>query len=371
MLAEPPSCVAVGRHVSRPLLPVLSAVKPLSHEAPGHIPHSPAEPWAKAFSTRGYTPTTNAAAHSRCLTLPPLLPYPRFSQVVAQAVINPRCIDVTLQDVGGLDHIIDVSGQPELAMFAGVAARTGGCWVGGLDDNHGCELCPAAARCMAHSCLCSHSVHGGLICGSSICVAARDTPPHQILLASAGSHLLGVSSTPSSHPPPLPLQDVMRNVITPMRHPDFFHSTLLRQKRGVLLYGPPGTGELHLVPHGMAGRLPAGLSGWGGALKVVFVRFCKQVIPSGMQDTNWVAGWENMHAQDRVRHVSPTSAPYCHGCRSADPAWPTPCLQARRCWPRRWPRSATPASSCSRAQPSSGERCSAWAGSMPHWAQGL
>ncbi len=24
-------------------------------------------------------------------------------------MINPRCIDVTLQDVGGLDHIIDVS----------------------------------------------------------------------------------------------------------------------------------------------------------------------------------------------------------------------------------------------------------------------
>lgn len=34
----------------------------------------------------------------------------------------------------------------------------------------------------------------------------------------------------------------MRNVITPMRHPSFFHSSLLRQKRGVLLYGPPGTG---------------------------------------------------------------------------------------------------------------------------------
>lgn len=30
-------------------------------------------------------------------------------QVVAQAVINPRNIDVTLADVGGLDHIIDVS----------------------------------------------------------------------------------------------------------------------------------------------------------------------------------------------------------------------------------------------------------------------
>lgn len=34
----------------------------------------------------------------------------------------------------------------------------------------------------------------------------------------------------------------MRNVITPMRYPNYFHSSLLRQKRGVLLYGPPGTG---------------------------------------------------------------------------------------------------------------------------------
>ncbi len=40
----------------------------------------------------------------------------------------------------------------------------------------------------------------------------------------------------------LPLQDVMRNVIIPMRHPGWFHSSLLRQQRGVLLYGPPGTG---------------------------------------------------------------------------------------------------------------------------------
>ena len=38
------------------------------------------------------------------------------------------------------------------------------------------------------------------------------------------------------------IEDVTRNVITPMRHPSLYHSSLLRQKRGVLLYGPPGTG---------------------------------------------------------------------------------------------------------------------------------
>lgn len=43
----------------------------------------------------------------------------------------------------------------------------------------------------------------------------------------------------------------MRNVITPMRHPSLFNSSLLRQKRGVLLYGPPGTGALPaLLPQG-------------------------------------------------------------------------------------------------------------------------
>jgi hypothetical protein len=77
-------------------------------------------------------PTARALPHGAC-----------FTQVVAQAVINPAAIDVTLGDVGGLDHII---------------------------------------------------------------------------------------------------QDVTRNVITPMRHPELFASNLLRQKRGVLLYGPPGTG---------------------------------------------------------------------------------------------------------------------------------
>jgi SpoVK/Ycf46/Vps4 family AAA+-type ATPase len=82
-------------------------------------------------------PTARALPHGAC-----------FTQVVAQAVINPAAIDVTLGDVGGLDHII---------------------------------------------------------------------------------------------------QDVTRNVITPMRHPELFASNLLRQKRGVLLYGPPGTGKTMLA----------------------------------------------------------------------------------------------------------------------------
>ncbi|EFN59505.1 hypothetical protein CHLNCDRAFT_19045 [Chlorella variabilis] len=72
----------------------------------------------------------------------------QYEDVVAQAVINPAAIDVTLEDVGGLDHIIE---------------------------------------------------------------------------------------------------DVTRNVITPMRHPEHFRSNLLRQKRGVLLYGPPGTGKTMLA----------------------------------------------------------------------------------------------------------------------------
>lgn len=71
-----------------------------------------------------------------------------YEDVVAQAVINPACIDVSLGDVGGLDHIVE---------------------------------------------------------------------------------------------------DVTRNVITPMRHPNLYCSSLLRQKRGVLLYGPPGTGKTMLA----------------------------------------------------------------------------------------------------------------------------
>jgi len=69
-------------------------------------------------------------------------------QIIAQEVINPRQIDITLSDVGGLDDIID---------------------------------------------------------------------------------------------------DLRRNIITPMRRPEHFRTTLLRQKRGVLLYGPPGTGKTMLA----------------------------------------------------------------------------------------------------------------------------
>lgn len=69
-------------------------------------------------------------------------------QIIAQEVVNPRQIDVTLSDIGGLDEIID---------------------------------------------------------------------------------------------------DLRRNIITPMRRPEHFRTTLLRQKRGVLLYGPPGTGKTMLA----------------------------------------------------------------------------------------------------------------------------
>ncbi|PSC76681.1 ATPase family AAA domain-containing 1-like [Micractinium conductrix] len=43
------------------------------------------------------------------------------------------------------------------------------------------------------------------------------------------------------------IEDVTRNVITPMRFPSLYKSSLLRQKRGVLLYGPPGTGKTMLA----------------------------------------------------------------------------------------------------------------------------
>ncbi|KAI3433373.1 hypothetical protein D9Q98_003190 [Chlorella vulgaris] len=72
----------------------------------------------------------------------------QYEDVVAQAVINPAAIEVSLEDVGGLDHIIE---------------------------------------------------------------------------------------------------DITRNVITPMVHPELFRSNLLRQTRGVLLYGPPGTGKTMLA----------------------------------------------------------------------------------------------------------------------------
>jgi SpoVK/Ycf46/Vps4 family AAA+-type ATPase len=71
-----------------------------------------------------------------------------FENVIAREVVNPDLIDVTLDDIGGLDHIID---------------------------------------------------------------------------------------------------DLRRNVITPMLRPQHFRTSLLRQKRGVLLYGPPGTGKTMLA----------------------------------------------------------------------------------------------------------------------------
>lgn len=43
------------------------------------------------------------------------------------------------------------------------------------------------------------------------------------------------------------IDDLRRNIITPMRRPEHFRTTLLRQKRGVLLYGPPGTGKTMLA----------------------------------------------------------------------------------------------------------------------------
>lgn len=43
------------------------------------------------------------------------------------------------------------------------------------------------------------------------------------------------------------VDDLKRNVITPMLQPQHFRTSLLRQKRGVLLYGPPGTGKTMLA----------------------------------------------------------------------------------------------------------------------------
>ncbi|GAB4817581.1 hypothetical protein N2152v2_004627 [Parachlorella kessleri] len=43
------------------------------------------------------------------------------------------------------------------------------------------------------------------------------------------------------------IEDLRRNIITPMMEPTLFRTTLLRQKRGVLLYGPPGTGKTMLA----------------------------------------------------------------------------------------------------------------------------
>jgi SpoVK/Ycf46/Vps4 family AAA+-type ATPase len=43
------------------------------------------------------------------------------------------------------------------------------------------------------------------------------------------------------------IEDLQRNIITPMKRPEHFRTTLLRQKRGVLLYGPPGTGKTMLA----------------------------------------------------------------------------------------------------------------------------
>ena len=165
------------------------------------------------------------------LASPPLHPVrpsaPPRAQVVAQAVINPAAIDVTLEDVGGLDHIIE---------------------------------------------------------------------------------------------------DVTRNVITPMRHPEHFRSNLLRQKRGVLLYGPPGTG----------GWVPGWRAGWQ--------RGAGRRLQGGCSCCR-----DARHASHLVcRLASSACLPAASGL-----AAPSPCAwQARRCWPRLWLVSATPASSSSSRPPS-------------------
>lgn len=72
----------------------------------------------------------------------------QYEDIIAQEVVNPALISITLQDVGGLDHVID---------------------------------------------------------------------------------------------------DLKRNIITPMKEPHLFCTSLLRQKKGVLLHGPPGTGKTMLA----------------------------------------------------------------------------------------------------------------------------
>ena len=131
------------------------------------------------------------------------------------------------------------------------------------------------------------------------------------------------------------IADITRNVITPMQHPELYRSSLLRQKRGVLLYGPPGTGEWArvgclvatgvCVMHSVGGRCSAGM---GKSVWVAGTGWCCLLLPADLL-------------------CCPLAHPLT--CR------PLTCLQARPCLPRRWPASAAPASSCSRAPPASGK----------------
>ena len=56
-----------------------------------------------------------------------------------------------------------------------------------------------------------------------------------------------------------PLQEIKESVELPLTHPEYYEEMGIKPPKGVILYGPPGTGthfarKRHAGAHGLCGR---------------------------------------------------------------------------------------------------------------------
>eukprot|EP00887_Chlorella_sp_A99_P005614 scaffold1.g5614.t1 len=134
----------------------------------------------------------------------------QYEDVVATEVVNPAAIDVTLADVGGLDHIVDdlkrniITPMQRPELFRRRCAARGG-----------------MASCRRARARVERRPRGA----RDVCSACTAPRAHRAVPA----------------PRPAPASTAPRRPALRRR------SSLLRQKRGVLLYGPPGTGKTMLA----------------------------------------------------------------------------------------------------------------------------
>jgi hypothetical protein len=137
-----------------------------------------------------------------------------FPQLLASNVLNPASIDVQLDDIGGLEHV-----KEEMVGVTGFQGFDKGRWVFGFSLPLESQL----------------SLHAHLF---------TLLPPH--ILQSRISFAAKCANTVD-----VPLTGMQRShvscvqrlkVLKPLSEPGTFCTTLWRPVKGVLFYGPPGTG---------------------------------------------------------------------------------------------------------------------------------
>jgi hypothetical protein len=220
---------------------------------------------------------------------------PHAQQLLASNVLNPASIDVALADIGGLEHIKE-------EMVRGGGEEAGGRGAAVLKHQpcvHVCGRGPGTRAVTALQCARAHT-------HATPCSQPNTPPPKK-------KH-----TTHNTHPQRL-------KVLRPLSEPGTFCTTLWRPVKGVLFYGPPGTGAwCECCSAGAGGGLsPA------GAVAAVRVYVCWCVIPGSTHDPP-----PPLPPPPRNQH---TRAPAATPC--------APAAQARQCWPRRWPPSRTASSS--------------------------